>query len=133
MYYANGMCGYARCNNVDFIETLNMAAAFHDLGKLCTENQEVLSGRKRISKGVNLPINHVDAGATHLYNECLSNSSMLVYAHHRGLPDVPNELVREDLCFRDGNLVEKTNSHLNELIEVHKELNLPVLLREPQR
>ncbi len=72
-------------------DAVRLAAEFHDLGKLDQINQDVLSGKNRSAQS--LPLNHVDAGVAHLWGmdapPVTSIASLLVYAHHRGLPDLP--------------------------------------------
>lgn len=63
---------------------LELAAEYHDLGKLDDENQDVLAGKTRASR---LPIPHADAGVAHLLGQD-TWSALLIYAHHAGLPDV---------------------------------------------
>ena len=61
-----------------------LAAEYHDLGKLDDENQNVLAGDKKASR---LPIPHADAGVAHLLALDAPTSALLVFAHHAGLPD----------------------------------------------
>lgn len=61
-----------------------LAAEYHDLGKLDDENQNVLAGNKKASR---LPIPHADAGVAHLLAQDSFTSALLIFAHHTGLPD----------------------------------------------
>lgn len=61
-----------------------LAAEYHDLGKLDDENQEVLAGAKKASR---LPMPHADAGVAHLLALDTPISALLIFAHHAGLPD----------------------------------------------
>lgn len=61
-----------------------LAAEYHDLGKLDDENQNVLADKKKASR---LPIPHADAGVAHLLALNAPTSALLVLAHHVGLPD----------------------------------------------
>ena len=61
-----------------------LAAEYHDLGKLDDENQNVLADDQ---KSLRLPIPHADAGVAHLLAQAAFTSGLLVYAHHAGLPD----------------------------------------------
>jgi CRISPR-associated endonuclease/helicase Cas3 len=61
-----------------------LAAEYHDLGKLDDENQNILEGDKQASR---LPIPHADAGVAHLLAQNAPTSALLVFAHHAGLPD----------------------------------------------
>ena len=61
-----------------------LAAEYHDLGKLDDENQDILAGNKKASR---LPLPHADAGVAHLLKLEVPLSAFLVYSHHAGLPD----------------------------------------------
>ena len=74
---------------------VQMAAEFHDLGKLDPENQVVLS----VGGSGRLPVNHVDAGVAHLLKDppqlAAQLAAILVFSHHRGLPDFSEHITRE--------------------------------------
>lgn len=107
-------------------DAVRLAAEFHDLGKLDRLNQEVLSGGGKSARS--LPLNHVDAGVAHLWGmnatPLSSLACLLVYAHHRGLPNVPLALKN---CFRDfelnayvGNKVrEWTDQKIKQYLAAH--------------
>lgn len=61
-----------------------LAAEYHDLGKLDDENQNVLASDEKASR---LPIPHSDAGVAHLLAQDARTSALLVFAHHAGLPN----------------------------------------------
>jgi CRISPR-associated endonuclease/helicase Cas3 len=61
-----------------------LAAEYHDLGKLDDENQNVLAGDQKASR---LPVPHADAGVAHLLAQDAFTSALLVLSHHAGLPD----------------------------------------------
>jgi CRISPR-associated endonuclease/helicase Cas3 len=68
------------------LEAIEVAAAFHDLGKLDPENQAVL----RQGHGARLPWDHIDAGVAHLSHKKNWMAAWLVRAHHApGLPSRP--------------------------------------------
>lgn len=70
------------------------AARYHDLGKLLDENQEVLSGGKRLPC---LPKEHRSPGIRFLKGEkTLTPPALLVYAHHQ--PGLPNLLQEKTKC-----------------------------------
>lgn len=112
---------------------VGLAAEYHDMGKLDEANQRVLRGDVRAKK---LPINHVDAGAGHLWQQAgVANklAAMVAYAHHRGLASIPAEkakdAVRKGLSFRDEKsqvesthqaLVDYTNQHLPAYLAAHR-------------
>lgn len=68
----------------DLRRTLLPAVAEHDLGKLETVNQDVLSGKR---KAKSLPVIHTDAGSVDLMCRNALESALLVASHHVGLPD----------------------------------------------
>ena len=63
-----------------------LAAEYHDLGKLDDENQRILAlpWNKRAAR---LPLPHTDAGVAYLLSREAYQSMLLVFAHHAGLPD----------------------------------------------
>ena len=107
---------------------VRLAAEFHDIGKLDSENQAVLS----IDSSDRLPVNHVDAGVAYLLKEPSQLASqlaaILVFSHHRGLPDIPEHRTRDaGSPFRDldsdesGNLTKDyTDEHLEEYLCLHR-------------
>ena len=80
---------------------VQLAAEFHDLGKLDPENQAVLS----VDSGGHLPVNHVDAGVAHLLRDSNMQrtlAAILIFSHHQGLPDTSEHRTRESgQPFRD--------------------------------
>ena len=81
---------------------VQLAAEFHDIGKLDPENQAVLS----VGGSGRLPVNHVDAGVAHLLKArpqlAAQLAAILVFSHHRGLPDITEHRTRDaGLPFRD--------------------------------
>ena len=107
---------------------VQLAAEFHDLGKLDPENQAVLS----VSSSGRLPMNHVDAGVAHLLKApsqlAAQLSAILVFSHHRGLPEVSEHRTREaGGPFRDlepdesGRVTkEHTDKQLTEYLRIHQ-------------
>jgi len=97
-------------------KVVRLAAEYHDLGKLDSENQAVLAGER---KARHLPVQHTDAGTAYLVNE-LPQSAALVRSHHIGLPDFVDECNRsEDLIFRDESVLEHVNRTLEQLLKKH--------------
>lgn len=81
---------------------VQLAAEFHDLGKLDPANQTALS----VGGNGRLPVNHVDAGVAHLLKDppqlAAQLAAILVFSHHRGLPDITEHRTRSaGLPFRD--------------------------------
>lgn len=100
-------------------EVVQKSALLHDLGKLDDQNQKVL--RSSDSNHRHLPINHVDAGsAAFLEDKKNPYSALMVYAHHRGLPNVKDEIQRGKDNFRDE----------HPTVREHTDKTLPDLLRE---
>jgi CRISPR-associated endonuclease/helicase Cas3 len=114
-----------------FIDGVLFGAEFHDLGKLDSLNQRVLSGATRGK----LPVNHVDAGVAHLRQQAegrsLNTSAMLlaasiVYSHHLGLPNFSEEQRKGTEFLRDiarnenqGSTKNYTDAHLQQYLELH--------------
>lgn len=70
-----------------FCAEVEIAAGFHDCGKLAPENQHVL---ERSSKD-RLPVRHEDAGVALLLDKQRVRAAMLVASHHAGLPSLAAE------------------------------------------
>lgn len=67
----------------DFVANTEVAATFHDLGKLDAQNQAAL----RQGRAGRLPWDHIDAGVAHLLANGNRMAAWLVRAHHApGLP-----------------------------------------------
>lgn len=98
------------------------SALLHDLGKLDEQNQKVL--RNSNGKQHHLPVNHVDAGSAALKAENCLYSALMVYAHHRGLPDMEAEFQRETAIFRDERSAARTHTDatLEKLLREHQEI-----------
>lgn len=109
---------------------VQLAAEFHDIGKLDPENQIVLS---RAGSG-RLPVNHVDAGVAHLLRPTPQLveqlAAILVFSHHRGLPDIPEHRTRNagavfrDLQSDESGRIQKdhTDGHLEEYLRLHRSI-----------
>lgn len=96
--YAAEAGQYAAEGQEILVSAVQKSAELHDLGKLGDENQDALhddSGKTR-----HLPVNHVDAGSAVLKN-INAFSALAVYAHHRGLPNMEMEELRNGAMFRD--------------------------------
>jgi len=80
------------------LHALYDAVLFHDLGKLDTLNQNALKG----APNKKLPVFHEDAGAAYwLLNEnsCFV-AAVLIYSHHQGLTNFPDEFDKGQMAFR---------------------------------
>ncbi len=93
---------------------LELAAEYHDLGKLIDENQDVLSGKKQAAR---LPVSHADAGVAYLFGQDTLLSALLVYAHHAGLPDYGDINVRG---MRNTKIEQRVDQALPELLLRHE-------------
>lgn len=102
-----------------YLSILMPAAEYHDLGKLCVKNQEVLCGQK---KAKHLPIDHRDAGVKFLLgDELVRPEATLIYAHHKpGLPDIPEQKVYET-PFRYQSAMVDSDSHLQNYLIQHRQ------------
>jgi len=119
----NRISPYYKGNLDYFREAVQLAAIYHDLGKLDDENQKILfkGGGKR------LPINHVDAGTTNLLTTGLVESALLVYSHHIGLQSIPAEQAKAELFLRDPNLLPRTEQFISDYLSKHTQSGLEKL------
>jgi CRISPR-associated endonuclease/helicase Cas3 len=69
-----------------FLDVLEMAAHYHDLGKLDDIFQDVLTHNRRTNRG----LLHWDAASAHLLRLC-PEAAVAAYSHHKGLPSIPQE------------------------------------------
>ncbi len=118
--YAKEADYYAANKDGILSAVVQKSALLHDLGKLDDQNQKVL--RSSDGKQRHLPVNHVDAGSAVLKADNCLYSALMVYAHHRGLPDMAAELQRETSIFRD----ERST------VRNHTDVTLEILLRGHQ-
>lgn len=113
---------YAAISPGALTAVVQKSASLHDLGKLDEQNQKILhhpdSGQRH------LPVNHVDAGSAALIAEGSLYAALMVYAHHRGLPDLETELQREASMFRDEHpeMRKHTDSELDALLRIHQSI-----------
>ena len=111
--YYNGDKGF-------LMETLRLAAEYHDLGKLDQSNQEVLMHHPSKS----LPVNHWDAGVAHLagHNLVRQLAALSVYSHHVGLPDIQDMLAsKEEDRLRDTDIRRRTDRLLETYLATHRQ------------
>lgn len=121
--YALTLSRYSKYDKLLFSQAVEKAVAYHDLGKLCRDNQEVLSGQKQAKT---LPINHVDAGVAHFLDErhFSAVSAAAIQAHHIGFPDFSNEMNKGNMTFRDASIALSVDSELSKLESIHDSLVL---------
>lgn len=114
---------------IHYLNIIEGAATCHDLGKLSSQNQDVLSGK---NKAVHLPIEHRDAGVKHLIGSNLEQpSATLVYAHHR--PGLPNMIEQKTQAnpFRFLSALTDSDNHLDEYLALHIQETQTVAGTEP--
>lgn len=104
----------------EYRKILLAAAEYHDMGKLCADNQEVLNGAVTAK---HLPVDHRDAGVKHLLGEDIERpEATLVYSHHRpGIPNIPEQKVSET-PFRFRSAMSDSDEHLQEYLDLHRKI-----------
>lgn len=119
--YVRDMVSYSKCDKALLSQAVEKASAYHDMGKLNKDNQDVLSG-KISSKS--LPRNHVDAGAAHFLNDKYFSavSATAIQAHHIGFPDFSAEMNKGNAIFRDVSIASDVDRELPELEAIHNKL-----------
>lgn len=81
----------------DFAANVELAATFHDLGKLDTDNQSAL----RQGRAGRMPWDHIDAGVAQLLANGNRMAAWIVRAHHApGLPCLAKHFDPDDLGLR---------------------------------
>ena len=120
--YAKEAEQYAEKAENKLSNIVHEAALLHDLGKLEADNQAVLRGEERGQR--HLPVNHVDAGSAALINRRHLYAALAVYSHHKGLPNIQAELLRDMAIFRDEHVAVRnhTDSVLEDLLECHQSI-----------
>jgi CRISPR-associated endonuclease/helicase Cas3 len=112
------------------MEAIEVAAAFHDLGKLDLDNQAAL----RQGRDGRLPWDHIDAGVAHLSREKNWMAAWLVRAHHLpGLPSRPQHFDPDGLGRRlrgrrnddaaeerHAAQIKRTDEHLSAYLAAHR-------------
>lgn len=104
-------------NRDRFVDWVDAAALYHDLGKLDEANQAVLRHETRRS----LPTAHEDAGVAELDLLHRQESVVLVAAHHAGLFSRSEELAKQGRPFRE--LLRTTSSGIAVADHVDAELS----------
>lgn len=119
-----------------FLDVLEMAAHYHDLGKLDAVFQDVLEHNRQTNRG----LLHWDAASAHLLLLC-PEAAVAAYAHHKGLPSIPQENRKRanglDLRLREIEkevagepLWQRSNNHLKEYLSAHHAI-FPALEKKP--
>lgn len=118
----------------DFLAALEMAANYHDLGKLDEIFQDDLRRNRRKTR-----LNHVDAGTAYLLTLGQAEAAVATYAHHFGLPAFRDEKAKNANgvagMFRDlendaGDTGlkthQRTDAELTNYLAIHASLLAPV-------
>lgn len=114
--YAVAVCRFSTYCTARFLEIVDLAAVWHDLGKMDSENQRVLASARRDP----LPVQHEHAGVQYLLERRHGMAAALVCAHHRGLPSILKE-ASEDApfdCFNQ-KTIDRTHRFLSEYVRQH--------------
>lgn len=91
---AETMLRFGREPPPDFVANIEVAATFHDLGKLDAENQSAL----RQGRAGRMRWDHIDAGVAHLLANGNRMAAWLVRAHHApGLPCLAKHFDPDDI------------------------------------
>ena len=98
-----------------FVDWVDAAALYHDLGKLDPENQAVLRDRQ----GKPLRIPHEDAGVAQLENMARLESAVLVAAHHAGLFSKADEVAKQGRPFRRPEIAAYVDAQLAGYVALH--------------
>ncbi|MCR4772393.1 MAG: CRISPR-associated endonuclease Cas3'' [Oscillospiraceae bacterium] len=121
-----GAANYARKDGALLVRCAEKIGEWHDIGKLLAENQEVLHQKNSHSR---LPINHADAGAAAFMQARPAADNvpaLAICAHHRGLPNIPEEIIKGKDCYRDmengGKNRRRVDSELESLVKLHREI-----------
>ena len=116
--FASEAAQYSVNDGKTLLHISEIAAIYHDLGKLDRENQPVLSGQKAAKS---LPVNHADAGAAFLLDDTHISilAAIAVASHHMGLPDFISESNRGDSMFRDDRVKEVVDAALSKYLQIH--------------
>lgn len=116
--------GYAG-DKTAFIDTVEAAAIYHDLGKLDEANQEVLRRESRTP----LSVAHEDAGVAELLRLKRSEAAVLVAAHHAGLFSQKKEMEKRKggqiRLFRNLKVMDHVDERLEDYVSLHQTVGCP--------
>lgn len=104
-----------------FVDAVEAAAIYHDLGKLDDANQEVLRRRSRDP----LQIAHEDAGVAELLRLQRGEAAVLVAAHHAGLFSQAEEMDKREKVFRNTRVAEHVDNRLGSYVTLHRTTGCP--------
>ena len=106
-----------------FVETVESAVVYHDLGKIDEANQEILRRESRDP----LPISHSDAGVAELLRLRRSEAAVLAEAHHAGLFSQAAEMGKQGKPFRILNVASHVDARLDHYLRDHSAAGCPTL------
>jgi len=104
-----------------FVEAVEAAAIYHDLGKLDDSNQEVLRRESREP----LRVAHEDAGVAALLKSQRRESALLVAAHHAGLFSQEVEQSKQRKLFRNIKVADLVDHNLDRYVTDHAATGCP--------
>jgi CRISPR-associated endonuclease/helicase Cas3 len=86
--FADAAAAFSPKQRAAFLAVVELAAAYHDLGKLDEVFQDVLAHNRRTNRG----FNHVDAGTAYLLRQKAGEAAAITFAHHIGLPNYKHQI-----------------------------------------
>ena len=118
--YASEAARYSAVDGQKLQKLSELAAIYHDLGKLAPENQLILSGQKTAKS---LPLNHADAGTAFLLDDEHTSilAAVAIAAHHIGLPNFAEEKERQT-PFRDAKIKDVVDKDIEQYVSIHSQL-----------
>lgn len=128
--FADDAAKYSDKWRTPFLDTVERAAAYHDLGKLDELFQTVL----QLNCENKHKFNHVEAGTAYLLRLKQFEAAIACYSHHAGLPSLPREKAKIanglDLRLRDTNPLleigcpawQRTDQYLDIYLDQHHNL-----------
>lgn len=105
-----------------FIEAVEAAAIYHDLGKLDGANQQVLCRESHDP----LPVAHEDAGVAELLRSGHQEAAVLVAAHHAGLFSQSAEMSKQSRVFRNRDVADHVDKNLGQYVGLHETSGCPM-------
>lgn len=104
-----------------FVDAVEAAAIYHDLGKLDEANQAVLNRESRDP----LAVAHEDAGVAALFKLRRQESAVLVAAHHAGLFSQCEEMQKGARIFRNPKIANHVDKQLDVYVASHDAAGCP--------
>lgn len=123
--FSSEITKYAALDSSALKGNLILSAFYHDIGKLDNKNQFILHDRSGTKYHRPLPVNHVDAGCAALLDRKAYDAAIVVYAHHKGLPNMNEQECRpKNAYLRDAYPAtrEAVDKELEDLLRQHENL-----------